>query len=178
MADSDDRPGEPNQGDHLDDEQGAKQGYDYERGMAYTLWLLGRRDYSAKELRDRLRRKDTVDTVVDRVLARLTELDLIDDARFAATFVRARRRKKGILAIRQELRRKGIADAVAEQALTPVTDETQLAAASRILERHAWRFEAGDERARARAYAFLARRGFPPDVAADALLGSELFGEP
>lgn len=152
--------------------------YDYERAMSYTLWLLGRRDYSEKELRDRLARTGAEPGDVDRLIARLIDLDLIDDAKYAAAFVRSRRRKKGVFAIRRELQRKGIAGAAADRALEPLTDDAQLATAIRLLDKHAWRFAAGDDRARARAYAFLARRGFPAEVAGEALRTSERFGEP
>lgn len=152
--------------------------YDYDRSLSYTFWLLGRRDYTEKEVRDRLARKGAGPQVVERVIARLIDLALIDDEQYAAAFVRSRRRKKGILVIRRELRRKGISDDIVERVLTPVTDESQLAAATRIVTRHAWRFEVRDDRARSRAFAFLARRGFPPDVSGEALVASGLFDEP
>lgn len=152
--------------------------YDYDRAISYTLWLLGRRDYSEKELRDRLARKGAEPADVDRVIERLADLGLVDDAKYAAAFVRSRRRKKGAFAIRRELRRKGIEGMAADRALEPLTEDAQLATAVRLLDKHAWRFAAADDRARARAYAFLARRGFPPDVAGAALRTCELFDEP
>lgn len=153
-------------------------GYDYDRALSYTLWLLGRRDYSEQELRDRLARKGTAPADVDRVITRLAELGLIDDAKVAKLLVRSKRRKKGIFALRQALRRKGIEGETARKALEPVTDAAQRAAAARILERHAWRFEDRDPKARARAFAFLARRGFPPDVAGAAVDATGWFDEP
>ena len=155
----------------------ATREYDYDRALSYTLWLLGRRDYSEKELRDRLARKGANPVDVDRVITRLDDLDLVDDAKVAAGLVRVRRKKRGIFALRRDLRRKGIEGSTAEDALAPVTHESQLTAAKGILARHAWRFEDRDARSRARAYAFLARRGFPPDVVHEALGASELFDE-
>ena len=152
--------------------------YDYDRALSYTLWLLGRRDYSEKEIRDRLARKDAAAADIDRVIDRLLDLDLIDDEKVARLLVRSKRRKKGIFALRQALRRKGIEGDVARKALEPVTDASQLVAAQRILERHAWRFEDHDAKARARAVAFLARRGFPPDVAGAAVDATGWFDEP
>ena len=152
--------------------------YDYDRALSYTLWLLGRRDYSEKELRDRLARKGTAPADLDRVIARLADLDLIDDEKVARLVVRSKRRKKGIFALRQALRRKGIEGEAARKALEPVTVDAQLEAARQILERHAWRFEDRDAKARARAFAFLARRGFPPDVAGAAVDGTGWFDQP
>lgn len=152
--------------------------YGYDRALSYTLWLLGRRDYSEKELRDRLARKGAEPMDVERVIARLVDLELVDDEKYAAGFVRTRRRKKGSLALRQELRRKGIQGEIAEAALAPVTHSSQVETARRILGKHAWRFEDRDPRARSRAFGFLARRGFPPDVVHEALRASGLFDVP
>lgn len=152
--------------------------YDYDRAISYTFWLLGRRDYTEKELRDRVARKGATPADVERVIARLEDLGLIDDAKYAAAYVRSRQRKKGPFAIRRELLRKGISETLAETALTPLTEQRQLAAATDIVSRHGWRFEDRDARAKSRAYAFLARRGFPPDIVGEALRASGLFDEP
>lgn len=152
--------------------------YDYDRALSYTLWLLGRRDYSERELRERLARKETPLADVERVIDRLRDLDLIDDAKVGALLVRSKQRKKGIFALRRALRRKGIEGETARKALEPVTDATQLAAARAILAKHAWRFEDRDSKARSRAFAFLARRGFPPDVAGAAVDATGWFDEP
>jgi regulatory protein len=147
-----------------------------ERAWDYALGLLGRQAYSAAELGRRLVRRGLAQAETDRVIARLQELSLLDDARYAEAFVRSRRGAKGTLALRRELGRKGVADHHVEAALGEAGEPDQLAAALAVLDTHAWRFAdaAGDDpdaarRARARAAAFLARRGFAPDDVAAAL---------
>lgn len=141
-----------------------------ERALRYAYWLLSRRDYARAELVERLQRKPVAPEVRDAVLARLDELDYLDDARFARGFVRARSADKGRWALRRELARRGVPEAVAEEALEGLDDAHQEAAARAVLRKHAWRFASADaDRDRARAAAFLARRGFPPDAARAAL---------
>ncbi|HKI58784.1 MAG TPA: regulatory protein RecX [Trueperaceae bacterium] len=182
-----------------------------ERAWGYLLDLLARRDYTEAELRDRLGRRGITGAPADELLGRLAELGLIDDARFAERWVEGRRSTRGRLALRTELQRKGVAAQLVEDELATLTDDRELAAATALLKRFAWRYRpgppaasgnaadahggetkggnvesGGNERAgdgaaeraerrravlrsRARAFGFLARRGFGPGVAGAAL---------
>ncbi len=147
-----------------------------ERAWDHALWLLGRQAYSAAELERRLLRRQLAKPEAERVVARLRELGLLDDARYAESYVDARKRAKGTRALRVELHRKGVGEEEIEAALSEAGESDQLAVALDLLGRHSWRFAdaAGEDldvarRARARAAAFLARRGFAPDVVAEAL---------
>ena len=139
--------------------------WDAPRALAYLLRLLARRDYSRAELDDRLRRKAVADEVRAAALGRLAELALLDDRRVAEGHVRGRSQRKGRLALRRDLDRRGVPERVRDAALAPLDDAQQLDAAREVLAKHAWRFDAGDVRKdRAKAAAFLARRGFAGDT--------------
>jgi len=160
-----------------------------ERAMDYALWLLGRQAYSEAEMRARLGRRALPQADIDRVVARLRELNLVNDARFAQGYVRNRQHARGRLALRGELKRKGIRDDTIDDVIaggdgdTALDDAQQAAAATQLLRKHAWRFtpkavETGDDerlarleaqKRMARAAAFLARRGFTPDAVRQAL---------
>jgi regulatory protein len=110
------------------------------------------------------------------VVARLLELGLLDDRAYADAYVERRAATRGGLALRQELRRKGVAPDLVDRAVGAHGEADQRRAAVDLLRKQAWRFEvapgAGEPllaRARARAYALLARRGFAPDVVREAL---------
>lgn len=149
--------------------------YDYKRAWNYSLWLLGRKAYTRSELRRKLARKEVSETDIARILEQLEGYAFVDDAAYARGYVRDRRRRKGTLALRQELRRKGVPEEDIASALDGLDDTSQLEAAAALLAKHAWRFSRGDSRRdRARAFAFLARRGFPAGVAREALDGSEV----
>ena len=82
-----------------------------------ALRFLEARPRSIAEVRARLGRKDFSPEAIDAAIARLAELDLLDDAAFARYWVENRRayRPRGAGALRDELRRKGIdADVTAE----------------------------------------------------------------
>ena len=144
--------------------------YGYKRAWNYALWLLGNRAYTRAELRRKLARKGVTEADMDGILERLEDYSFVDDGAYARSYVRDRGSRKGEIALRQELRHKGVAEGDIASALTPLDEAAQLASATALLVRHAWRFSKGDpQRARARAFAFLARRGFPAGVARGAL---------
>lgn len=150
---------------------------DAARAWDYALWLLGRQAYSAAEIERRLLRRKLPAADAERVVARLIELQLLDDERFATSFVRSRKAAKGPLALRSMLRQRGVSEDVVHAALEAEGETDQVGAATALLARQAWRFEAATSddrdqalRARSRAMAFLARRGFASDTVHAALM--------
>jgi regulatory protein len=142
-----------------------------ERAWDYALLLLGRRAYTVHEMRERLRRRALAEHEVARVVGRLEELRLVDDRAFARAYVASRADTHGVLALRHALRRKGVAEAIVDDVLADRSEHDQLAAAEALLRKHAWRFASPKtaEAGRARAFALLARRGFAPDAAREAV---------
>ena len=134
-----------------------------------ALRLLRYRPRSEYELRHRLVEKDHPADAVDEAVERVRVWGLIDDAEFAAEWVRGRRRRRGRSrgALERELRDKGvaevhIADAVAD---IDVSDDRRQAAElvrARLARRPGAAAADGfDEGERRRLVAFLARRGYP-----------------
>ncbi len=147
-----------------------------ERAWDYALWLLGRQAYTAAEVRARLLRRSLPEADADRVVDRLLALGLLDDRAYAQAYVERRAASRGRLALLQELARKGVARSFIDEALSERSDDDQRGAAVALLRKQAWRFEAvagpdptAAARARAKAYALLVRRGFPPDAVREAL---------
>lgn len=175
---------------------------DRQHAWNYLLNLLARQSYTVAELRTKLTRRGVAAPLAEELLARLEELELVNDETFASHYVATRRTVRGRLALRQELRRKGVAADIVEVRLGPLDDRQQLQAAVALLEKNAWRYrpggndaEAGTDpgadtdsdndaadfaarhRAAARAKAFLARRGFTPDIVNSAVQNVGWFDE-
>jgi regulatory protein len=82
-----------------------------------ALRFLEARPRSIAEVRARLGRKDFAPEAIDAAIARLADLELLDDTAFARYWVENRQayRPRGAGALRDELRRKGIdADVTSE----------------------------------------------------------------
>jgi len=115
---------------------------------------LTRRDYSERELRDRLAQAGIEPAEAEEAVASLRESGLLDDGRFAAqraTFLAERGR--GDAAIRFELERQGVSAELIEHAIAALEPERERA--ERILSRRG----AGPKTAR-----LLAQRGFDPEL--------------
>lgn len=133
-----------------------------------ALNLLAFRARSARELQRRLVQKGVTTERADRVIAKLREVGLIDDADFARQLARSKmsvgasRRR-----VHQELFRRGVARDVADEAVEKVVEEDGLSDAESIerIARKKWRTLDGldEPTRRRRLFAFLARRGFDSD---------------
>jgi regulatory protein len=147
------------------------------RAREASLHLLGYRARSREELRRRLRQKGFSPEVADACVAGLAERGLLDDAEFAAAFVRDRVRFKprGARLLRQELRAKGVDESTTNEAVrAELGDESALArdAAEKWMRRSARASGFSAEECgivRRRLYGYLARRGFGAEAIRDAL---------
>jgi len=144
------------------------------------------RSRSVSEVRRRLGGAGYRAELVDRAIARMTELGMLDDEAFARTWVesRDRARPRGERAIREELRLKGIDRETVELVLGERRDRAfassdtdggdddgepvsaDRTAAERLLAKNARALArvADPRQRRQRAYALLARHGFDPET--------------
>lgn len=131
--------------------------------------LLESRPRSLAELRDRLQRKGFAPEAIDRALARLQEMGLVDDASFARYWIESRQnhRPRGVNALRDELRRKGldketIAEAIDESGQRDDEGQRALGVARSALRKYA---DAPDYATFTRRLGgYLGRRGFGFDT--------------
>jgi len=124
--------------------------------------LLGLRQHSELELRQKLRRKGCDAAAVDGAVARAFRLGYLDDAAFARALVTQRSRTRGPAVVAAELAAKGINRGLAREALATVAHASQVEVARQL----AARSSHADRQVVA---ARLLRRGFGTDVIREAL---------
>ncbi|WP_328286532.1 recombination regulator RecX [Rhodococcus sp. JS3073] len=132
------------------------------------LRLLTDRARSRAELAERLAKKGYSAEVAERVLDRLAEVGLVNDADFAQQWVHSRHTYsgKGKRALALELRRKGIGQDDAAEALAQIDSEDERARATELVAKKLRTVSADDrDRAVRRLVSMLARRGFPQGMA-------------
>lgn len=122
-------------------------------------------------MRAHLERRDISEPVLGAAISRLEELGVLGDIAFAQRFAEDRRELDGWGGerIARRLRERGVERETAEAAARPERGrEGELDAALRVLER---RFASppGSPRDRERAFGVLVRKGYDPDLAADAI---------
>jgi regulatory protein len=142
---------------------------------ASALRALMRRAYSIHEMKTYLNLRAEEKDAVPNVIARLRELNYLDDARYAAEFARqhATLRKQGRFRIARELRARGVPDSHIDAALESAFAETDESAAVRARIKRKLAHVRGelDQRKIASLYGSLLRAGFSADIIRTELRG-------
>jgi regulatory protein len=137
------------------------------------LKMLGRRELSERQVRQRLARKEYSQDEIDEAVARLREERAINDQRVAEAIARMETgiRKRGKLRVRIQLERAGIAKDTAKAAIDSVfeaIDDEGLLESS-LRKRLHGRETITDEREFARLFRYLIGQGFESDRVMKAL---------
>jgi regulatory protein len=145
------------------------------------LRLLTARARTRVELAGQLAKRGYPDDVSARVLDRLTDVGLVDDAGFAEQWVHSRRANagKGKRALAAELHTKGVDNDVITSVLGGINPAEERGRAEQLVRARLRRenlSDADDARVSRRLVAMLARRGFDQTVAYD-VVSAELAGE-
>lgn len=87
------------------------------KGKKRALRLLERKDYSRKELKERLRKDGYEESMVDEIIAYVDSFHYLDDARVAGSYIRGRKEIKSKRELEYMLKQKGISETDIELAL-------------------------------------------------------------
>jgi regulatory protein len=132
-----------------------------------ALKMLGRRELSEAQLRERLARRGYDAGAIDDAVARLSAERAIDDVRVAESIVRTATsvRRRGKLRVGLALERAGIAAATArkavDEAFATIDEDAYIEAA--IIKRLHGRDTIADDREYQRLYRYLVNQGFDSD---------------
>jgi regulatory protein len=140
---------------------------DVRRAYIDALKLLGRRELSEAQIRQRLTRRKHDADAVDAAIERLREERSVDDVRVAEAIARSQTslRKRGKLRVRLQIERAGIAAATARRVVDEVfadLDGDALLDAA-LAKRLRLGDDIADDRAFNRLYRYLVGQGFEPD---------------
>lgn len=119
-----------------------------------------------------LARRGVPDDVVQSLLDRFEEVDLVDDEQFSRMWVRSRHTGRGLSrrALAQELRQRGVAEGTIREAVEEIGPGDELAAARDLVRRRLPALCGDDPLRRTRRLAgMLARKGYAADVALQAI---------
>lgn len=135
---------------------------DFKRAKDKALYLLSFRDYSKKELSDKLK-KDYCSTAVKKVAIRMEELGLVNDKSFAKKYAKELLFNKFFSKRRTEfeLSQKGIDKDTIYEVLSGL--ECDAVEQIRVLVDKKYKTACSDEKIKKRAIAFLQRHGYSWD---------------
>ena len=132
------------------------------RAKLRCMHLLEKKDYTEKELRQKLENGKTeyTEEQIDGAIAYVKSFHYVDDGRYACKYIEAMQSRKSRRQIEQELYQKGVDRELIQEAFEEtgeVPEEEQIA---RWMEKRNFHPEEADMKEKQRMYAFLARKGF------------------
>ena len=135
------------------------------RAKLRCMHLLEKRDYTEKELRQKLTAGKTEYTQEEMNIAidYVKSFHYVDDGNYACKYIAAMRSRKSRRQIEQELYQKGVDKELIQEAFEvtgEVPEEEQIA---RWMEKRHYNPESADLKEKQKMYAFLARKGFCPE---------------
>lgn len=144
--------------------------------LSAALKALARREHAEAEVRDLLVQRGFEEGEITGAMERLREEGLVDDARFARAFAEDKRALSGWgeERIRGALEGRGVDSIHIETALAAEDQDSQLQRAAKLARSHLpQRCRDGDRR---RVLGFLVRRGYPLELAYEAIRRAERGG--
>ena len=140
-----------------------------EHARALCLRMLTARARSRAELAGQLTKRGYPAEVITRVLDRLCDVGLVDDAEFAEQFIHSRRANaaKGKRALAAELRTKGVDKEVIAAALQHMSPATEQERAAQLVQTKLRResLDGDQQKVARRLVGMLARRGYAEGMA-------------
>lgn len=121
-----------------------------------------------KQVRTFLQTKGYLPAVIDYAVEKLRSYNFLNDGEYAEAYVESVAKRKGGRLIRMELRQKGVSDEEIDAALNTLDGETELAAATAILQKY-MRGKAFDRETLQKAYRYLMSKGYDYETAKSAL---------
>ena len=143
------------------------------RAKLRAMNLLKIRDYTEKQLRDKLLGGGYPESVADQAMEYVKSFHYIDDLRYAGDYLTAFAGRKSLRRMEQDLQQKGISKSIIEQAAAAWQeqdggqDELQMACA--LLEKKHYDKDTCDRKQQQRLFNFLMYRGFSTEVIRKAL---------
>lgn len=143
------------------------------RAKLRSMNLLQSRDYTKKQLEDKLRQGEYPTECIDDAIAYVESYGYIDDKRYARDFVEYNLPNKSRTRIETDLMRKGIAADVIRNAFEELEDlgveQDELAMVCNLLQKKKYCPDTATKQEQQKMYGFLYRKGFGADTISRAL---------
>ena len=143
------------------------------RAKLRAMNLLTKREYTEKQLRDKLKDGGYPVKVVEEALAYVADFRYIDDMRYAVTYITDHESTRSRRRIEQDLLGKGISGETLERAWAEWEkqggSQDEQAMLRKLLEKRGYDPDTADYKERQRTYAFLMRKGFSGEAVCRAM---------
>lgn len=137
----------------------------FPRGRNYLICLLAARDYTEKEIMDKLKKAHYPESIIEDILLYGREKHYLDDLRYAQDFVASRKASKSMRQLKYQLSMKGIPASV----LTQLEEQNDADDLFPIVERY-WEKKKGTVYEKnAKTYQYFVRKGYDSSLVKDVI---------
>lgn len=150
------------EGDFLEDTiwQEIKQEVLIKRAKKRVMFLLQKKDYTEKQLRDKLRENRYPYDVAEEALQYVQSFHYVDDCRYASNYVHVNQNSKSVMQIKMDLSQKGVSKEYIDKAIEEELEVSQEEVICSYLRKKQYDSANADEGEKRRVYQFLMRKGF------------------
>lgn len=138
------------------------------RAKLRAMNLLQTKDYTRKQLKDKLTQGGYGEDIVEQALCYVESYHYIDDLRYAKNYISYRLSTKSKKKLEQELLGKGVKNEIIQKAFEELSDEGQksdeISMINDLLIKKKYNFEHPEMKEMQRMYGFLSRKGFSQDA--------------
>ena len=143
------------------------------RAKLRCMNLLQSRDYTCRQLEDKLKEGEYPQECIDEAIAYVASYGYIDDLRYAKDFIEYHLNSRSRVRIETDLMRKGVSSDIIGRAFEELdglgVEQDESAMVQELLRKKRYCAETATRQEQQKMYGFLYRRGFRADVIAKAL---------
>ncbi len=132
----------------------------FPRGRNYLIYLLASRDYTIKEIRDKLEQAFYPDSVIEDIILYGLERHYLDDLRYAQDYIAIRKSSKSIRQLKYQLSMKGISSAI----LDDIEEQNDIEDLFPMVQRYWERKKGTPYEKNAKTYQYFVRKGYDSSI--------------
>lgn len=149
------------------------------RANQRALYLLQARDYTARQMRNKLKQAGYSEEIAEEVVTTMQEYRYIDDLRLSGAYIRSYADSRSRRRIEQDLLQKGVSKDVIQQAFTAWTEEGNAQDEQKmiadILRKKGYKKGEGGASEVGRMYRLLLRKGFSHEMVNKMIFSDSYF---
>lgn len=143
------------------------------RAKLRCMNLLQSRDYTRKQLEDKLRQGEYPSECIEEALDYVESYGYIDDRRYAAEYIEYQMQSRSRSRIETELMKKGISRDIIHEAFQKLeemgVEPDEMSLVTELLKKKKYNADTATKQEQQKMYGFLYRKGFRPDIICRAL---------
>lgn len=132
------------------------------RAKQRLLFLLDKRDYTAYQLRLKLKRGGYPEAIIAEAVAYVVGLGFVNDRSYAQRYIEYRKNAKSLRRIEQDLAQKGVNRELVKECIEEAGEIDERPGIMRLLEKRRYDAQSADAAEKRKQFAYLMGKGYKP----------------